>query len=63
MPAEITIADHAVMHEANTVKLTASIGIATYPKHAADGAEMLAAADAAMYAVKSAGRNDVRLAG
>ncbi|HEY0636361.1 MAG TPA: GGDEF domain-containing protein [Pseudonocardiaceae bacterium] len=39
--------------------LTVSIGIAAYPRHGDDRAEVLHAADMAMYAAKAAGRNRV----
>ena len=42
--------------------VTASIGIATAPHHAADAEGLFRAADAAMYAVKRAGKNGVGLA-
>ena len=41
------------------IKLTVSIGIATYPSHAKTAPELLKAADTAMYAAKEAGRNQV----
>jgi len=43
--------------------LTCSLGVATYPADAADRAGLVAAADAAMYAAKRLGRNQVRRAG
>jgi diguanylate cyclase (GGDEF)-like protein len=43
--------------------LTASIGVATYPAHAADAEGLFRAADAAMYRVKFAGKNGVAVAG
>lgn len=43
------------------VQITASIGIATFPAHAADGAALLKCADAAMYQAKAAGRNNYQL--
>lgn len=42
--------------------LTASIGVATYPDHAGHGEALFRAADAAMYAVKRAGKNGVAVA-
>lgn len=45
-----------------SVQLTASLGVATFPDHASHANGLLAAADAAMYGVKSAGRNGVRQA-
>jgi diguanylate cyclase (GGDEF)-like protein len=45
--------------EDRTVGLTASIGIATYPDNGASIQELVAAADAALYAAKRGGRNRV----
>lgn len=42
-------------------RLSASIGVALAPDHAADAQELLAAADHAMYAAKKAGGNCVRV--
>ena len=42
--------------------VTVSAGVATIPDHAADGAALLKAADAALYAAKAAGRNRVCVA-
>jgi diguanylate cyclase (GGDEF)-like protein len=42
--------------------VTASFGVAIYPQHAVDGAELIQAADAALYESKRAGRNRVSLA-
>jgi diguanylate cyclase (GGDEF)-like protein len=44
------------------IHLTASIGVATLPDVAASAEELVKAADTAMYAVKEAGKNGVRLA-
>lgn len=44
----------------NQVMVTVSIGTATYPEQAAGVTELIAAADQAMYAAKSAGKNCVR---
>jgi diguanylate cyclase (GGDEF)-like protein len=40
-----------------TVRVTTSIGMATFPEHANDASELIAAADAALYRAKEAGRN------
>jgi diguanylate cyclase (GGDEF)-like protein len=42
--------------------LTASLGVATLPEHAADGPSLIRAADRALYAAKADGRNCVRAA-
>jgi diguanylate cyclase (GGDEF)-like protein len=39
-----------------------SIGIALYPQHGAQAADLLKAADAAMYEAKQAGKNTYRFA-
>ncbi|MDA0702071.1 MAG: GGDEF domain-containing protein [Proteobacteria bacterium] len=45
-----------------SVQLTVSAGIATYPKDGAEGEAVLAAADKALYAAKRAGRNRIGIA-
>ena len=42
--------------------LTASVGVAAFPESAGDESALVAAADAALYAAKEAGRNTVRAA-
>jgi diguanylate cyclase (GGDEF)-like protein len=42
-------------------RITVSIGIATFPADATDGAELLRRADSAMYLAKSSGKNQVQL--
>ncbi|HET9450972.1 MAG TPA: sensor domain-containing diguanylate cyclase [Aggregicoccus sp.] len=44
------------------VRLTASLGVATFPEHGEDALELLRAADQAMYAAKARGRDEVCLA-
>jgi diguanylate cyclase (GGDEF)-like protein len=44
------------------VKVTASVGVATFPYDGADAATLLRSADRALYASKRAGRNRVRSA-
>ena len=43
------------------LRLTTSLGIAIYPQHAANGEELIAHADAAMYQAKAAGKNAWRV--
>ncbi len=43
--------------------VTASVGVAAFPDHAANAEDLFRAADAAMYAVKRRGKNEVALAG
>jgi len=45
-----------------TAHVTASLGVAAIPDHAADGPALLRAADRALYAAKTAGRNRVAAA-
>ena len=42
--------------------VTASVGVAVHPEHAADAESLFRAADAAMYAVKRTGKNGVGMA-
>jgi hypothetical protein len=43
--------------------VTVSIGVAVFPRHALTGAELLDAADRALYSAKAAGRDTYVLAG
>jgi diguanylate cyclase (GGDEF)-like protein len=45
------------------VQVTVSAGIAVYPEHGSSDAELLEAADDALYAAKAAGRDTYRIAG
>ncbi|MDQ0423168.1 diguanylate cyclase (GGDEF)-like protein/PAS domain S-box-containing protein [Peteryoungia aggregata LMG 23059] len=47
--------------ESSTVRLSASIGIALYPRHAANAAELLQKSDMAMYSKKRDGKNGAQL--
>ncbi|MES9869848.1 MAG: diguanylate cyclase [Sedimenticola sp.] len=47
------------VNDSEEIHLSASIGIATYPRHADNWEALIEAADAAMYAAKRAGRNRV----
>ena len=46
-----------------TVTIGASVGVALFPDHGGDGEKLLAAADAAMYVAKEAGRGRYAFAG
>ncbi len=50
-----------VVYAANTIHITASIGIAVFPQHAANMKDLLSAADQALYTAKKTGRNRVVL--
>ncbi|HVS68055.1 MAG TPA: diguanylate cyclase [Mycobacteriales bacterium] len=52
----------AVQDAATEVKVTASVGVATFPYDGSDAATLLRSADRALYASKRAGRNRVRSA-
>jgi len=55
-----TIANHATtLKKGQTVNVTVSIGVASFPEDATSSEELVAAADRAMYAAKVAGRNKV----
>ena len=43
-------------------RVTASVGVATFPLHAGDAESLFRQADAAMYAAKRAGKNRVMVA-
>ncbi|MHB1213949.1 MAG: EAL domain-containing protein [Thiobacillus sp.] len=47
--------------EGHNLRLTTSLGIAYYPKHAADADDLVARADLAMYQAKDAGKNTWRV--
>ncbi|MEO5574081.1 MAG: EAL domain-containing protein [Gammaproteobacteria bacterium] len=47
--------------EEKNLRLTASVGIAIFPEHAANAAELIAHADRAMYQAKEAGKNTWRI--
>ncbi|GIJ08970.1 diguanylate cyclase [Micromonospora andamanensis] len=56
----VTVVGHAGVRE--LVPVTVSIGIAVFPDHADTGPQVLAAADEALYAAKTASRDTWRLA-
>ncbi len=55
----VAVRDIALPEGCGLPRLTASIGIAAYPEHAADLEHLLAAADRAMYVAKQGGRDRI----
>lgn len=53
---------HFMQSQGLELRLTASLGVATYPDHAHSATDLIRAADFAMYAAKSRGRDDVCMA-
>jgi two-component system cell cycle response regulator len=55
------IADHAIaLPTGQTIRLTVSMGLATFPEDEDSLPQLISAADQALYAAKSAGRNGIR---
>lgn len=54
-----TIERQVIMHHAVGIRVTVSIGAAAFPMHGHSANELIAAADAALYRAKAAGRNRV----
>jgi diguanylate cyclase (GGDEF)-like protein len=48
--------------EGQSLRITTSAGLATYPEHAGSAEELIAAADAALYQAKANGRNRIEVA-
>jgi diguanylate cyclase (GGDEF)-like protein len=61
--ATIAAADRLDDGDVDISGITASVGVAGFPEHAADANALLRAADQAMYAVKRARKNGVAVAG
>ncbi len=57
-----SLREHVVPLDGRPLRITASIGIAFYDSEAANGEEVLAEADGAMYAAKDGGRDRARTA-
>jgi len=58
-----TIEQNPIAVREHTVRVTVSVGVASFPDHGGSEGELLRAADAALYAAKAAGRNRVVLQG
>jgi diguanylate cyclase (GGDEF)-like protein len=57
------LAAHAFLAgEGLTIRLTASVGVATFPDSATSADELVSAADRAMYSVKDSGKNGIQAA-
>jgi diguanylate cyclase (GGDEF)-like protein len=54
-----TIANREYVVDGETLKVTVSIGCATFPEHGKTAKALLGASDKAMYAAKAAGKNAV----
>ena len=54
---EVEAFDYPSMKEGQKIKVTLSLGVATFPDHAADEESLIKMADIALYACKDAGRN------
>jgi diguanylate cyclase (GGDEF)-like protein len=54
------IADVTIVMGDDEVDMSISIGVASYPDHAAEASELIAAADKALYVAKAAGKNCVK---
>jgi diguanylate cyclase (GGDEF)-like protein len=52
----------AIDFEGQSIRVTTSAGLATFPEHADSAEELIAAADAALYQAKANGRNRIEVA-
>jgi diguanylate cyclase (GGDEF)-like protein len=50
------------MFDTSAIRVTASFGVASFPRHGKTGDKLIGAADNALYAAKESGRNQVRAA-
>jgi len=53
----ITTLDHAIIIDGHSIKVGASVGVASYPKHAKHVEALIIEADNAMYQAKKSGKN------
>ncbi|MCF8028634.1 MAG: diguanylate cyclase [Desulfobacteraceae bacterium] len=57
------VADTEIMHENQSLRVTISLGLATFPEHATEKDALIKAADNALYASKHSGKNRVSITG
>jgi diguanylate cyclase (GGDEF)-like protein len=57
------VESHLIQFEGDSIKVTISLGISTYPQHGDSPNTLIKACDDAMYAAKENGRNQVKSAG
>lgn len=57
----VSIFEYPIMVETKSLNISASIGVALYPIHAASAEELLKIADMAMYRAKGTGKNGFRI--
>ncbi|MFT5208114.1 MAG: diguanylate cyclase (GGDEF)-like protein [Candidatus Omnitrophota bacterium] len=57
-----TIEEHDYTSKKGVLKVTASLGVSTFPQHGKTKEQIIEAADKAMYVAKEAGRNNVKVA-
>ena len=56
------MAEEEIDGDAGPLKVTVSIGVASFPKHGDEAQSIISRADAALYKAKESGRNRVILA-
>ncbi|MCV2362171.1 diguanylate cyclase [Paucibacter sp. DJ1R-11] len=57
------VSERLIIHEAQSLHVTMSLGVATFPESGSKLEDLIAQADHALYEAKQAGRNQVRSAG
>jgi diguanylate cyclase (GGDEF)-like protein/PAS domain S-box-containing protein len=55
----VAIADTTIMFDTSAIRVTASFGVASFPRHGRTGDKLIGAADHALYTAKELGRNQV----
>jgi diguanylate cyclase (GGDEF)-like protein len=54
--------EHPLNFQGQRIRVTTSVGLATFPEHAVTPEELVAVADAALYQAKANGRNRLEVA-